>query len=444
MPLEIIHCAPGAHIGEQITLSFLEQHLNDGVVLTNYYHPDGQGTLEIDLVLVNFQGIWLIEVKHWWGEIKADDIYWLHNRQKHRSPITSIDRKCKIVNSYLKSLKFKNINIVGFVVLSKGTQALSISDSRSNRVFGLNQDLIHALTSRDFIYWPHNPTIKGEQIRQITQNLVSRHIDPEQKIVGNYRIVAELTPGENFSVYEGQHLQIDNRRARLKKYHIQNIQNRKHLDKNVKRFKRDMEALSQLGLHPNIVQAYDFFPDADSDDVYWLILEYVEGETLQDILDNGVPLPFSTQVSYLLGIASALDHCHKAGVAHRNLSPQAIYFTEDGIVKVSDFDFARVPMSGYTISMTNQPLVINKYIALEQQTDPRSADHRADIFSLGVIWYDMAISPSPAETTFINKIEQSDLPIEAQALMKQMLATRPIDRPQRMSEIIEWFELFKG
>jgi len=344
----------------------------------------------------------------------------------------------------LKSLKFKNINIVGFVVLSKGTQALSISDSRSNRVFGLNQDLIHALTSRDFIYWPHNPTIKGEQIRQITQNLVSRHIDPEQKIVGNYRIVAVHFINENSLHLEDQHLQIDNRRARLKKYHIQNIQNRKHLDKNVKRFKRDMEALSQLGLHPNIVQAYDFFPDADSDDVYWLILEYVEGETLQDILDNGVPLPFSTQVSYLLGIASALDHCHKAGVAHRNLSPQAIYFTEDGIVKVSDFDFARVPMSGYTISMTNQPLVINKYIALEQQTDPRSADHRADIFSLGVIWYDMAISPSPAETTFINKIEQSDLPIEAQALMKQMLATRPIDRPQRMSEIIEWFELFKG
>ena len=133
-----------------------------------------------------------------------------------------------------------------------------------------------------------------------------------------------------------------------------------------------MEAISQLDGHPNIVQAHDFFADPASDDTYWLILEIADGRTLQDVIQEGKLLSLKEQMALLIPVTEALKACHAKGICHRNLTPSAVTITDDGRVKFGDFDFARVPVLGFTISQTDQPLVINKYIAPEQQTDPRA------------------------------------------------------------------------
>ena len=100
--IDVIPCAPGAHIGEIKTLGFLRQNLTgDHVILTNYHLPDGSGTLEIDLLVLNYHGVFLLEVKDWWGRIEADQTHWLQAGHRHPSPLTSIDTKAKVVYSTL-------------------------------------------------------------------------------------------------------------------------------------------------------------------------------------------------------------------------------------------------------------------------------------------------------------------------------------------------------
>lgn len=437
-------CAGGMHIGESISLGFIRKYLSNGIVLGNYHHPDSSGTLEIDLVVINYLGVWLLEVKHWWGNIDADPIHWLHAGLKHPSPLTTIEKKAKVVNSYLYEHGMGDISVVGLVVLSKGTSTLNIDDDRCDRVFGLNDDLIDALTSREFVYSQRSPILKQTQIDRLAGLLVRKHVDPEWKVIGNYRLVENLGSKEGYELWEGQHAYVQNRRALIKRYHIEAVASQKHLDESVRLFKQDMEALAQLEGQANIVQAYDFLPDPDSDDTFWLLLEYVDGETLESFLQDREVLSYQEQVDILKPIAEALEYCHQHNILHRNLSPDSIYLTDRGAIKVGNFDYARVPTLGFTISQTGEALVQSRYTAPEQLADPRTADHRADLYSLGAIWYDLAFSPSKEEPILISKLNQSDLNEDAKELMKSLLSTRPSGRPESASEVCEWLELLKG
>ncbi|MBL7202666.1 MAG: protein kinase [Anaerolineae bacterium] len=444
--IEVIPCAPGAHIGEMITLGYLREHLpGDNLVLTNYHLPDQGGTLEIDLVMINYRGVFLLEVKHWWGPIEADQIHWLQARHAHPSPLTKIDMKAKRVHSTLIEAYpgLYRVSVVGFVVLSKGDTLLTIDDPRRDRVFPLRERLIEALTGTDYLHSPSSLPLDRPRLKAVAEALLRQHVDPEHRIVGSYRIVEELAPGALYEAYEAQHVTIGGRRARLKKYHIPAVQSQKHLEASVRQFKQDMEALSQVEGHPNIVRAYDFFKDPDVDDTYYLALELVEGRLLREIIDEDEDIPLEQGIRYLIPVADALATCHRRGIIHRNLTPQSITVTEQGQIKLGDFDFARVPAIGQTISKTGQPLVVNKYIAPEQLVDARQVDARADIYSLGAVWYDLIFRRPEDEPVRLALIAGSDLPDDARQLLRGMLAPRPDDRPD-LAEVREWFELLAG
>jgi len=442
--VEVISCAPGAHIGELKTLGFLRENLpGDHVILTNYHLPDESSTLEIDLVVINYQGVFLLEVKHWWGKIEADQIHWLQAGRRHYSPLTGVDMKVKRVHGTLAAARsdLGKVSVVGFVVLSRGDTMLTIDDPRRDRVFPLNQRLIQALTGRDYLFSRSALPLDHSRLPTVRNALVRQHVDPERRLVGNYHIVAELTPGETYDAFEAQHLTIQGRRARLKRYHIPAIRSMRHLEETIREFKQDMEALSQVEGHPNIVRAYDFFKDPDSDDTYYLALELIDGRMLREIMDEE-EVTLAQGACYLTPVADALAYCHQRGIIHRNLTPYSIYVTDDGQVKVGDFDFARVPAIGQTITKTGQVLVESKYIAPEQLDDPRGTDARADLYSLGAVWYDLLFRRPEDEPVRLAIIEQSDLPDDARHLLRSLLAPRPADRPASAVEVREWFELW--
>lgn len=446
MAIVVIHCAPGMHIGEEIALGFLRENLpGDHVILTNYHLPDESGTLEIDLVVINSQGVFLLEVKHWWGKIEADQIHWLQGGIRHPSPLTSTDIKAKRVHSSLAAARsdLDRVSVVGFVVLSKGDTLLTIGDPRKNRVFPLNQRLIQALVSRDYLFSPSALPLDRSRLPAVKDALVRQHVDPQHRLVGSYRIVAELTPGQAYEAFEAQHVTIKSRRARIKRYHIPAIQSMRHLEDTVRQFKQDMEALSQVEGHPNIVRAYDFLKDPDTDDTYYLVLELVDGRLLREIIEQE-ELTLAQGLRYLIPVTDALAYCHQRGIIHRNLTPHSIYVTDDGKVKLGDFDFARVPAISQTISKTGQPLVVNKYIAPEQLDDPRQVDTRADLYSLGAVWYDMLLRRPEDEPVLLTVIQKSDLPDDARHLLRSLLAPHPAERPSSAVEVKEWLELLAG
>ena len=445
--IDIIPCAPGAHIGEIKTLGFLRENLSgDHIILTNYHLPDGSGTLEIDLLVLNYHGVFLLEVKDWWGQIDADQTHWLQAGHRHPSPLTSIDTKAKVVYSTLvqNHSGLKDVSVVGFVVLSKGDMMLNINDPRTNRVFPLNDSLVHALTSRDFLYNPQSSRIlQRNALKAVQETLLHQHVDPQRRIIGSFQIVDELPPGEGYEAFVAQHVNISSRHARLKKYHIPAIQSQRHLEESVRQFKQDMEALAQVEGHSNIIRAYDFFKDPDVDDTYYLALELVDGQMLHEIMDKDREIILSRSIHYLLPVANALVYCHDKGIIHRNLTPYSIYVTTGGQVKLGDFDFARVPTIGQTITKTDVPLVVNKYIAPEQLDNPRGVDARADIYSLGAIWYDLLLGRPDNEPIRQALIARSDLPETARQLLQSMLSPQPNNRPASAREVREWFELLQ-
>ena len=124
--VEVIHCHPNPHIGETLTVNYLRHHLPAGVLLVNYHLPDVTGTQEIDVVVLNYNGVYLLEVKHWYGRIEADQLHWRHSSGDLRdSPIPIIEQKAKRVHGLLSPQGWRTGSVVGVGARSKGIAKLN-------------------------------------------------------------------------------------------------------------------------------------------------------------------------------------------------------------------------------------------------------------------------------------------------------------------------------
>lgn len=447
MSLKHIPCAPGAHIGEQIARDFLMRELANsrGYLLTNYHHPAGNGTEEIDLLLINERGVWLLEVKHWFGRIDADQVHWLHGAHRTTSPVITIETKAKSVSSALKDAGFTHTSVVGLVVLTRHEARFSIEPPEHHRrkVFRLTQPLVDAVTGKEFLYHPANQDLTPTEMQRIADTLVQRKVDPERRIVGSYRLVRELEPGEGFRCYEAEHIRIPGMRARVKQYQITGFATKAEFDGAVSRFTQDVRALTSLSGQPHIVRALDFTADPDSDDTQWLLLEWIEGQSLAERLEDETEVSYAEQLRLLRTVASALAICHDRGVIHRNLTPSSVYLLEDGAVKLGDFDFARVA-GGKTIAITGRPLTINKYTAQELRSGFKPADERSDLYSLGAIWYDLVLRRPAQEPIVLDLVDKAALPEDARDILRMLLAPQPHKRPGSAREVSQWLELLSS
>ena len=157
----------------------------------------------------------------------------------------------------------------------------------------------------------------------------------------------------------------------------------------VERFRR--EARSAAGLnHPNIVHVHDW---GAVDGVYFMVMEYVRGQSLRDVLNAEGLLAPSTAADVLLQVLAALDHAHRKGIVHRDVKPENIMLTPEGLAKVADFGLARAYADGRS---TQAGMVTGtvQYLAPEQlQGEP--ADPRTDLYSLGIVAYELLIGRVP-------------------------------------------------
>jgi serine/threonine protein kinase/Tol biopolymer transport system component len=191
------------------------------------------------------------------------------------------------------------------------------------------------------------------------------------------------------------------------------------------RFEREARAISALS-HPNICALYDVGRDGETE---YLVMEYLEGQTLADKLARG-PLPRSQFLKLGAQIAEALQHAHRAGIVHRDLKPGNIMITNSG-AKLLDFGLAKFadpvsePLDPEETATRREPLtaegmVVGTYQYMSpEQIEGRPLDHRTDIFSLGVILYEMVTGKRPfvgsSRATLIASILSSD-PVSIRSL----------------------------
>ncbi|MES2657131.1 MAG: protein kinase [Verrucomicrobiota bacterium] len=159
------------------------------------------------------------------------------------------------------------------------------------------------------------------------------------------------------------------------------------------RFAREARALGKLN-HPNIVAVYEH---GESGGFFYLLMEFVDGVNLRQAMRAGRFTP-EQALAIVPGICDALQAAHSQGVWHRDIKPENILLDRDGGVKIADFGIARMvgdPHGNFTLTMTGGALGSASYMAPEQHENPRDVDHRADIYSLGVVIYEMLTGELP-------------------------------------------------
>ncbi len=267
---------------------------------------------------------------------------------------------------------------------------------------------------------------------------------------GNYRSIALLGEGGMGSVYLAEHPGIG-RRVAVKVLH-KNYSRDEHL---LARFLNEARAANAIR-HPNIIEILDSGTLADG--TPFLVMELLEGESLGSRLRNGGIMPIATGLDFAYQTASALGAAHAKGIVHRDLKPDNLFIINDPHdttrerMKVLDFGIAKLQQASTADSVktrTGTLMGTPIYMSPEQCRGTRSVDHRSDIYSLGVIIYEMLAGETPFVSEGFGELvnmhlnvppasaraKRPEIPLALDALVLKMLSKNPDDRYASMAEV---------
>jgi serine/threonine protein kinase len=298
--------------------------------------------------------------------------------------------------------------------------------------------------------------------------------------VGNYRLLDVIGRGGMGTVYRGEHVYIG-RPVAVKILHAQFAR----YEEAVKRFLREARAASSIN-HPNIVDVTDFGPTPDHG-VYF-VMEYIEGESLEDLIARESPIALHRAINIINQLASALGRAHELGVIHRDLKPENVMLAsrpgrrdlirfvnldkEKGsfviereefydFVKILDFGIAKVleqpdGIAGGSGATSAGHTIAGAVFGTPEYMSPEAAqglpvDHRSDVYSLGILFYDMLVGHVPFEAEAAADVMQKQIhapPVAprrarpdaeitdaAERLILKALAKKPDDRQQTMDDL---------
>ncbi len=198
----------------------------------------------------------------------------------------------------------------------------------------------------------------------------------------------------------------------------------------VARFNREAKAMAALN-HPGIIQVFEFGQEAD---LCYLAMEYVDGVSLRHLMKERRLAP-SEALKVVPKICEALEYAHSKGVIHRDIKPENILIDREGCVKIADFGLARVmaPEGAARVTVTNVVMGTPGYMAPEQYQS-MSVDHRADIYSLGAVFYEMLTGELPVGR-FDPPSSKVQIDVRLDEIVLKSLATQPDRRYQRAADV---------
>ncbi|PQO38647.1 serine/threonine protein kinase [Blastopirellula marina] len=262
--------------------------------------------------------------------------------------------------------------------------------------------------------------------------------------LGHFQLDAFVGAGGMGAVFRGHDTQL-NRRVAIKV--LSGEHNAK--EETVRRFKNEAQSAARLD-HPNIARVY-----AVGEDKGWnyIVFEYIDGTNIRDEVERNGPLDLELAISYLVQIAEALDHAITRDVVHRDIKPSNILVDSKHLAKLVDMGLARlhqVNSQDSDLTASGMTLGTFDYISPEQARDPRSADVRSDLYSLGCTFFFMLTGRPPfPEGTVLQKLLshsgeeppdprefRPELPDEVVQILSRLMAKNPNDRYQKPGELI--------
>ncbi len=279
---------------------------------------------------------------------------------------------------------------------------------------------------------------------QVDKLLAGKH---KGFFLGKYKLLDLLGKGGMSSVYLAEHV-LMRRRCAIKVLPSKRVNDSSYLA----RFHREAQAVASVD-HPNIVRAYDVDHAQDRDaQIHFLVMEYVTGRSLQEMVMQDGPSEFADAVEYMRQAADGLEHAHRAGLVHRDIKPGNLLVDTSGTLKILDMGLARFfddrDENPLTVAHDEKVLGTADYLAPEQALDSHTVDQRADIYSLGCSLYFMLTGHPPftdgtlAQRLMWHQIKEFppltdarlDCPESLMVLLNRMVAKKPDDRFQSAGE----------
>ena len=266
-------------------------------------------------------------------------------------------------------------------------------------------------------------------------------------VLGEYRLLKKLGQGGMGAVYKAQHV-TDGRVVAVKVLSKELAGKRDF----VARFQREARVMAKLH-HPNVLACYDV---GESNGYHYLAIEYVEGGSIEGWLKKVGRFSMGDALHIVLACARALQHAHDLSLIHRDVKPDNVLLTADGVVKLADLGLAKDTEEDVSLTKSGAGAGTPLYMAPEQARDVKNVDARADIYALGCMLYVFLTGQPPFQgETLVELItakekgkyppmrrHNDEVPSKLDVVVDKMLATKPEHRYARCAEVIEALEGF--
>ena len=267
-----------------------------------------------------------------------------------------------------------------------------------------------------------------------------------KRLDGRYEIQEIIGVGGMAVVYKA-HDNVENRTVAIKILKEEFVSNEEF----IRRFKNESKAIAVLS-HPNIVKVYDV---SFGDLIQYIVMEYIDGITLKEFIERQGSLRWKDAVYFTIQILKGLQHAHDKGIVHRDVKPQNIMVLSDGTIKVADFGIARFARNEQR-TITDKAIGSVHYISPEQARGEKT-DEKADIYSVGVMLYEMLTGQLPFEaesavSVAIMQLQRDPklpteinpaIPVGLEQITMHAMQKTPERRYQSASEMLCDLEQFK-
>ena len=450
MTAEVIPFGEPENESERMAIVYLRNHLPDGYRLfTNLEIKQGSEIFEIDFILVTLSCVFVVDVKNWHGRIEINGSSWYPEKyQAHPSPLKKLRKHAKVLSSMICDInravpELRQVHVQAAVLMT--ADDILIDDQS-----GIDGDHITYLDKRCLDYFQSNAHIPLSRLGNIQRYLplVDRairgkaHSKTAARRYRDWQVEEKLGGDEvqGYTEYRAKNLMLGagSWTSRLKVYEVDPFLSSAERDAEQKLIRNGFQAVFQIPAHPNILSVREFF--AHDGNSFVLVTEDVPGQVLRQHISKQ-NLNLEQKLAIVRGVLHGLDHAHKHGVIHRNITPDTILIAADGQARLTGFDYARISTNNSTIA---QDIAedLEKYAiyqAIECQNNPSQASINSDLFSAGLVFYELLTGVPAFESIEQMQTQKAifsvkasnhipDLPPEIDAWLQKLCAFNPRDR----------------
>ncbi len=386
---------------ERAAIAHLRDRLPDSYTLLHSFEIERQGErFEIDLALLTPHALYLIDVKGTRGTIDVYGSKWYpEGRAPFPSPLAKLRGHARTVKGLITQAHPGRHELDGIYV--DAAILLTAPDAYLSDREQLDADRVVKLKDAER-YFKDATRIPARFSKNILQQQglilhTLKVVKPASAMqrYGHWQVKEKLGAAETYTEFRAENA-FAGGTARLRVYQADPYQPEDARKAQLNRIANAYRTLSKLPLHPNIVAARDFFP-TDDDKSFILILDDAPGQALTvHMARPQLALTLDQKWRVAKDLLAALAHAHHHGVVHRNLTPGAILIGQDGTTRITDFDFAKPAADrSQTIAADIVDLVEKAYVAPEAFREPGAATSASDVFSAGVILYELFTGERP-------------------------------------------------